>query len=85
MTIGYSTITQKGQITIPAQMRTSLNLNKKKKVLFVRVNGHLEVRSVPDVLSLCGALKTFIPFDEKAMKQTLIKHIKARYDRTAGH
>lgn len=83
MMVGYSTVTQKGQITIPAQMRMSLNLSQKKKVLFVRVNSHLEVRSMPDFLSLRGALATSLPENEKAMRQVIIDRIKKRHDRTA--
>ena len=54
-----STITKKGQITIPANLREELNLKPGKKVKFVKTkDGLLLVPSSVTVKMLKGILKT---------------------------
>jgi antitoxin PrlF len=53
-----STITSKGQVTIPAEVRKHLGLNKREKVAFVideEGDVHLKTPHYPTVASLRGA------------------------------
>jgi antitoxin PrlF len=53
-----STITSKGQVTIPAEVRKHLGLNKREKIAFVideEGNVHLKTPHYPTVASLRGA------------------------------
>ena len=59
-----STITKKGQITIPANLREELNLKPGKKVKFIKTKeGLLLVPSSMTVKMLKGILKTKEPID----------------------
>ena len=53
-----STITSKGQVTIPAEVRKHLGLNKREKIAFVideEGDVHLKTAHYPTVASLRGA------------------------------
>jgi AbrB family looped-hinge helix DNA binding protein len=54
-----STVTSKGQITIPKEVRDAVGLDTGKRVSFrVRSDGVVEMRPDDvDLLSLCGMLK----------------------------
>ena len=52
-----STITSKGQVTIPAEVRRHLNLKKKDKIIFIVEEGgtvRLSAPTYPDIASLRG-------------------------------
>lgn len=82
-----TTVTQKGQATIPVNIRRKLGIKPGQKVYFEEIDNKVILRSVPDFLTLMGSLKTKKPFDIKAMKRTareyvvneyVKKHVKAR-------
>lgn len=54
-----STITSKGQVTIPKEVRDSLGLEAGHRVSFlIREDGVLELHPEPvDLMSLCGVIK----------------------------
>ncbi len=49
-----STITQKGQVTIPKKIRDDLNLKTNDKVIFVRRADSIIIKPIRDILSLRG-------------------------------
>jgi len=51
-------ITEQGQITIPAKIRRELNLTKKSKANVSIKNNTMVIEPVPDFLELGGSLKT---------------------------
>lgn len=54
-----TTVTQKGQATIPAPIRKKLGIKPKGKVYFeMKEKGEVLVKPVVDFLSLRGSLKT---------------------------
>ena len=58
MTIAYTTITSKGQITLPAEARRALGLRPGQKVA-VRLEGdHLVIDPPHDLESIRGLLRT---------------------------
>ena len=52
-----STITQKGQVTIPKQIRDTLQLKANDRVIFVKRGNSVIIKPVKDVLSLRGSVK----------------------------
>jgi antitoxin PrlF len=76
-----STVTQKGQVTIPKDMRESLHLATGDKVEFV-LNARGEVvikpltRKVADVAGLLSKYKKAYPITVEAMNQAIEQHLK---------
>ena len=52
-----STITQKGQITIPKKIRTALDLQTNDKIVFVRRGGQIIIKPLRDIFTLRGSVK----------------------------
>lgn len=52
-----STITQKGQVTIPKKIRDTLHLKANDRVIFVKRGNSVIIKPVKDVLSLRGSIK----------------------------
>lgn len=65
--MNYSTtLTQKGQVTIPVQIRRSLNLQSGQKVTFFTKNNNVFIKPAKDFLSLEGSV---INLNTKVKKQ----------------
>ncbi len=77
-----TSVTQKGQATIPALIRKRLGINPNTKIVFeLKDNNEASIKPVVDFLSLKGSVKTDKPFDlkiwEKAIKDEIIgKYVK---------
>jgi len=56
-----STITQKGQVTIPKKIRDALNLKPNDQVVFVRRGDSIILKPVKEILSLRGSIKVKQP------------------------
>ena len=52
-----STITQKGQITIPKKIRIALDLKTNDKIVFVRRGGQIIIKPLRDIFILRGSVK----------------------------
>ena len=52
-----STVTQKGQITLPIEMRKRFSIEKYGKVRLEAVRDHIKIYPVEDILDLAGFLK----------------------------
>lgn len=65
-----STVTQKGQATIPSQMRKKFGIKTGEKVIFEDINGQLVIKTHTQMVNeLAGSLKTNIKWDKnKAFK-----------------
>lgn len=57
MQIQLATVTQKGQVTIPLDIRKFLKLKPYSKVGFSRMNNKIVLESTPDILDLVGKFK----------------------------
>ena len=49
-----TTITQKGQITIPKEFREAMGLGVENRVRIVLEEGEIKIQKIPDVLELAG-------------------------------
>lgn len=68
-----TTVTQKGQATIPASMREKLGIKPNSKVIFEFKEDTKEITVKPavDFLSLRGSVKSDKPFDIEAMDNAI--------------
>jgi len=67
-----STITQKGQITIPKKIREALDLKTNDRVVFVKRGEEIIIKPIRDVLSLRGSIKVNNPQNFSEIR----KHVK---------
>lgn len=75
-----TSVTQKGQATIPAPIRKRLGINPKTKIVFeLRGNNEASIRPVTDFFSLKGSVKTKKPFDLDAMEKAIEDDIIKKY------
>lgn len=52
-----ATVTQKGQVTIPLNIRNFLGLKPYSRVGFSRINNRVVLESTPDIMDLAGFIK----------------------------
>lgn len=76
-----TTITQKGQVTIPAEIRKYLGIEPRTKILFSFHNEHVVISPAHDFMNLRGSVKSKKKYsDEKADKEVL-SYIKKQYEK----
>ncbi len=77
-----STVTQKGQTTIPLHLRKKLGIKPKSKIRFV-VNDKDEVviKPLSDFFSFQGSLKSKKKFDIDAMDKAIGNYINKDYEK----
>ncbi len=76
--IGYSTITQKGQVTIPAPIRALLGLQPRQRVVITKDADGARIKLAPDFFSLLGSVKTKKKMNIRAMRKSFIQYLGRR-------
>jgi len=74
-----TSVTQKGQATIPAPIRKRLGINPRTKIVFEIEDNKAFFRPVVDFFSLKGSIKTNKPFDLNAMEKAIEDEIIKKY------
>lgn len=75
-----SSVTQKGQATIPAPIRKSLGIKPNTKIVFeLKDNNEVSFKPVVDFFSLKGSVKTDKPFDLNAMDKAIEDEVMKKY------
>lgn len=75
-----TSVTQKGQATIPAPIRKSLGIKPNTKIVFeLKDNNEATFKPVVDFFSLKGSVKTNKPFDLNAMEKAIEDEIMNKY------
>lgn len=75
-----TTVTQKGQATIPAIIRKKLGLKPNSKIIFEMKNeNEASFKRVTDFFTFQGSIKTTKPFDIEAMEKSVGEHLKKEY------
>lgn len=77
--IGYSTITQKGQVTIPASIRAFLGLRPRQRVVITKDATGVVIRPESDFFSLYGSIKTKKKLNIAAIRKSAKKLLARRY------
>lgn len=58
-----STVTDKGQTTVPREIREALALGPRQRLVWeTRQDGSAVIRPLPSVMNLAGCLKSDVPF-----------------------
>lgn len=84
--IGYSTITQKGQVTIPASIRAALGLQPRQRVMITNDATGARIQPSPDIFSLMGSVKPRKrPEDFKKMRAAFIHYLGTRRQHEDRH
>lgn len=79
-----STITIKGQVTLPANLRREFNLEPGEKVAFVQEAEGIKVKPLVDFFKLKGSIHSKKTFDIKKMRQAAAKSLgKKRHGKTS--
>lgn len=78
------TITSQGQISIPAQIRRELGLDKTKKALVSVKNKEIVIEPVKDFLELRGSLKTNIKATPRRIREAFGEYLAKRAVRNLG-
>jgi len=71
-----TTLTQKGQVTIPIQIRKYLGINSREKVAFSRLNDKIVISSAKDFLSLKGSVKSGQKYSDKEIDEKILSYVK---------
>lgn len=77
-----TSVTQKGQATIPAPIRKKLGIKPNTKIVFeLKNDNEVSIKPVADFFAMKGSIKSDKPFDieamEKAIKDVIInKYVK---------
>ena len=74
-----TTVTQKGQVTIPVYIRKMVNLKPRQKVTVSVEGDTVTIKPAIDFFSLRGSLKTNKPFNIKAMTQSAQNYVAKGY------
>lgn len=75
-----SSVTTKGQVTIPVSMRKRLNISKGSKVIFSREKARITITKAPNFFDLKGSIQSDKRFSESTIDATLRKNIKKNYE-----
>ena len=83
----HSIVTEKGQITIPVEVRKALNLRPGEKVVFFAgESGEFTVRRVGSIQEMAGCLAGFdLPKTDEEMNQILVDHAAELDEATKSH
>ena len=75
-----SSVTQKGQATIPVQIRQLLGIKANTKIVFeLKNNNEVSIKPVVDFFTLKGSIKTSKPFNVEAMEKAVEDAIVIKY------
>lgn len=75
-----SSITQKGQVTIPHALRKQLHLATGDKVIFAIERGAITVKPAPSFLSLRGSVPVRAPVTDREMDTNTARHISNTFN-----
>lgn len=77
--MNQATVTQKGQVTIPAEFRRRFGIEPRTKVSFFEENGELKIKPAVNFFDLRGSIKTRKPFDVKKMTKAAKTYVSERF------
>ncbi|MBI2620935.1 AbrB/MazE/SpoVT family DNA-binding domain-containing protein [candidate division WWE3 bacterium] len=78
-----SSLTQKGQVTIPHEIRSHLGLRPFDKVIFIRGNKDVVLRPAKDFLKLKGSIKGNIKYSDTEADKYASRTISDEYEKAS--
>ena len=79
ITMQITTVTSKGQVTIPVDIRRHLGLKAGDSVQFFRTNGEFRLKPISNFFSFRGSIKSKKLLNKKAVRQAIGKHLAQKY------
>jgi len=73
-----TTMTQKGQVTIPLEIRKYLGINPREKVLFTQINDQVTISPATNFLLLRGSVPSK-EYSDAAADQKILSFVKKDY------
>lgn len=74
-----STVTQKGQVTIPIAIRNSWGLQPQEQVVFIKKQAVVEIKPAVNFFDLKGSIKTRKQFSDQAANRAVGKYLTKGY------
>ena len=78
-----ASITDKGQITIPAEVRRWLQVKVGDQVAFTRINDRIVVKPATDFIAMKGSVPKSKSYSDKQADRAILSYIKKGYVRKA--
>ena len=76
-----TTLTQKGQATIPVAIRKKLGIKSGHSIIFEEQEQTVVVKAAPSLESLMGSLKTKIKYDKKKAYKAVGEMLAKRHEK----
>lgn len=74
-----TTVTQKGQATIPAEIRQFLGIKPYEKIVFIKKNSEVILKSAKSFFDLKGSIRTRKKYSDSKANQAVHKFIVKEY------
>jgi AbrB family looped-hinge helix DNA binding protein len=76
--MAVSTVSQKGQITLPARMRKKLGMRPHDRIVIETVDDAIVIRRASDFLELAGFLGKALPREEeiRQVRKDIARHVR---------
>lgn len=74
-----TTLTQKGQVTIPIEIRKILGIQPRQKVTFTQVNDRVTISPAKDFLSLRGSVKSSHKYSDEEADKKVLTYVRKGY------
>lgn len=78
MAVNVSTISTKGQTTIPEELRRELSLEPGHRLMWELIQGKLVATPTGDLMSLAGALKSDKPYLPKEEMRKILQEQRSK-------
>lgn len=75
-----TTVTQKGQVTIPSAIRKMTGIQSQQRVTVTTDGENVVIKPAIDFFSLRGSLKTNIKYDKKKARDAIGKYLGERHN-----
>ena len=74
-----NTITQKGQVTIPIEIRKFLQVKADSQVVFIKVANKVELHKAVDIVQLKGSINTTKKYSDKEADKSVADYLAKGY------
>lgn len=76
-----TTLTQKGQVTIPVDIRNFLGLEPYEKVTFIKTNDQVIIKPARSFLDLKGTIQKKKKYTDHAADRAVLSYIKKHHEK----